>query len=218
MPDFLSPAQCRMARALLNWTQPTLAERCGLAPMTISKFEKEEGRYNPEARTLRKIMSVFEVAGVAFTQSGGVEPVDNLVTILEGDDANFRLLDDIYNTLKDTGGEVLIAGLREVSKSEERAYEFLSEHLQRLIAADISERILLEEGDENLVAPAEWYRYLPKGRFTDSPFQLYGANLALIQWGPPQHIVLIKHKIFAQTFRNLFDIIWEQATPVSTGK
>lgn len=214
----LSPAQCRMARALLNWTQPELAERCNLAPMTISKFEKEDAKNRPEARTLKKITTIFEMAGISFTPNGGVEPHHNLVTVLEGDDANARILEDIYMQFKETGGEVLIAGLSEVEETDRDAYSFLKAHIKRLQDANITERILIEEGDTKIVAPAHWYRWLPKGKFSNTPFQLYGDNLALIEWGPPQKIILIKHPHFARTFRNLFDAVWETATPVPLKK
>ena len=203
-----------MARALLNWTQPELAERCGLAVMTVSKFEKGDPDARPEARTLRKIATVFEIAGVSFTGQGGVEPCDNLLTVLEGEDANYRILDDIYHSLKDTGGEILIAGLTEVDESDKERYDFLVGHLERLQEAGITERILIEEGDTNFVAPPDWYRYLPKDKFNNTPFQVYGNRIAMKEWGPPQRIVVIEHPRFAATLRNLFDLVWEQATPV----
>lgn len=38
------PAQCRAARALLNWSQPDLAERWDMHVQTISAFENESGQ------------------------------------------------------------------------------------------------------------------------------------------------------------------------------
>ena len=212
----ISPAQCRMARALLNWTQPELAERCGLATMTISKFEKDETSTRPEARTLERITSVFEVSGVKFTEAGGAEPRDNLVTILEGEDVNYRVLDDIYHSLKGKkNAEVLIAGLTEVDKNKDKAkYDFLVNHLKRLQEAGITERMLIQEGDTNFVAPVEWYRYLPKDKFTNTPFQIYGNRIVMKEWGDTQRMVIIEHERFAATLRNLFDLVWEQAKPV----
>lgn len=212
--SFISPAQCRMARALLQWSQPDLAERCGLATMTISKFEKDEGG-KPEARTISKIAAVFEMAGVAFSNDGGVKPIQNLITILEGQDANYRVLEDIWHRLKDTGGEVLIAGLREFDPGENpQGHDFVKAHVNRLKENGITERMLLEDGDTNLLAPPEWYRYLPKDKFSDTPFQLYGDRIAMIDFGPPQKIVVVEHPRFANTFRNLFDLVWEDAKPV----
>ena len=143
MPIFLiTPAQCRMARAFLNWSQPELAKRCGLATMTISKFEKDDGT-TPETKTVEKIAVVFQMAGVSFFEDGGVKPKDNLVTVLEGPDANARLLEDIYDTLKGTGGEVLIAGLTEYNPAvNPEGHAFVKGHIQRLMESGISERIL----------------------------------------------------------------------------
>lgn len=151
---------------------------------------------------------------MSFTDQGGVEPCDNLLTVLKGEDANYRILDDIYHTLKDKGGEILIAGLTEVEESDKERYDFLVGHLDRLQEAGITERILIEEGDTNFVAPVEWYRYLPKDKFSNTPFQVYGDRIAMKEWGPPQRIVVIEHPRFAATLRNLFDLVWEQATPV----
>jgi hypothetical protein len=60
----LSPAQCRAARAWLNWNQSTLSERSGVGLTAIRDFEGEV------RRTLRSIRAqlqrAFEDAGVAF--------------------------------------------------------------------------------------------------------------------------------------------------------
>ena len=37
----MTPAQCRAARALLNWTQPKLANEAGFGLSTIVDYEKE---------------------------------------------------------------------------------------------------------------------------------------------------------------------------------
>ncbi len=209
-----------MARALLDWTQPELAERCDLAVMTISKFEKGDLGAKAETRTLNRIASVFEIAGVAFTEAGGVEPKENLVTILEGEDVNYRILDDIYHTLKGKKhAEVLIAGLTEVDpNADKEKYDFLIAHLQRLKQAGITERILIQEGDKNLVAPAEWYRYLPKNKFSNTPFQIYGNKIVMKEFGKNQRMIIIEHTRFAETLRNLFDLVWDNADLVVEGK
>ena len=212
---FLTPAQCRMARALLDWTQPELAERCGLAVMTISKFEKEEGTAVPEVRTLQKITTVFEIAGVVFTDAGGVEPKSNFVTVLEGKDVNNAILDDVYETMKNKkGAEVLIAGLSEVDADQKEKYAFLQAHLKRLKAAGITERILINKGDRNIVAPAEWYRYVPQGQFDNAPFQIYDNKIVMKEWGEKERMLIIEHSNFANTLRNMFNIVWDQSEPV----
>lgn len=59
-----TPAQCRAARALLNWTQAVLAERAGVARKTIADFELASRTLH--IRTRRDITATLEAAGIEF--------------------------------------------------------------------------------------------------------------------------------------------------------
>jgi transcriptional regulator with XRE-family HTH domain len=61
----MSPAQCRAARALLNWSQADLANASGVATKTIADFERNER--TPYGRTLDDIREAFEIAALEFT-------------------------------------------------------------------------------------------------------------------------------------------------------
>lgn len=61
----ITPLQCRMARAALQWSVNDLAAAAKLAPNTISSFEVEKRR--PNRATLTVIRAAFEAAGVEFT-------------------------------------------------------------------------------------------------------------------------------------------------------
>ncbi len=212
----ITPVQCRMARACLGWTQQDLADRADVAWNTIRNFETDSKR--SDTRTVGKIAAAFEMADIQFLEGDGVRPRADWITIIEGPDANRQLLEDIYHRLSATGGgEVLIAGLTEVPEDDIDARRFLQGHIERLQAAAISERILLRNGDTNLVAPRSWYRWADSADFGDTPFQLYGERIALIEWGPPQRVVLIDHPQFAATFRNLFNSVWKLSAPVPKG-
>ena len=208
------PEQCRAARGLLNWSQPDLAERSGITVNPIISFEKG-GNAKPAARTMRRIVHAFELAGIAFTQNGGVEWQNSLVTLLEGETAVKDMMDDIYHTLKDTDGEVLIAGLSEPEEEDEALTEFVHEHLARLQAANITEKILVEEGDTNLLAPIEWHRSLAEEDFSAAPHHLYGDKLAIISWEPQQRVTILQDRLMAQTFRAMFYALWKRAKPLS---
>jgi transcriptional regulator with XRE-family HTH domain len=62
LPHFLSPAQCRAARALLHWTQEELARRARVAQATIRDFES--GRHRPHRSTESLIIAALMAAGV----------------------------------------------------------------------------------------------------------------------------------------------------------
>jgi transcriptional regulator with XRE-family HTH domain len=63
-PHF-SPAQCRAARGLLNWSQTELADKAAVAKQTLGDFER--GARHPYPRTLDDIRAALEAAGVEFT-------------------------------------------------------------------------------------------------------------------------------------------------------
>lgn len=59
------PAQCRAARALLNWSQTVLAQKAAVAKQTLADFER--GARQPYPRTLADIRAALEAEGVEFT-------------------------------------------------------------------------------------------------------------------------------------------------------
>jgi transcriptional regulator with XRE-family HTH domain len=66
----LTAAQSRAARALINWSQPQLAQASGTGVSTIRDFET--GKRNPIANNLAAIKAALEKAGVAFLSNDGV--------------------------------------------------------------------------------------------------------------------------------------------------
>ncbi|ATR19456.1 transcriptional regulator (plasmid) [Roseomonas sp. FDAARGOS_362] len=65
----ITPAQCRAARALLNWSQDQLETAAKVARKTIADFEREVRR--PYARTLEALRAALEAAGVEFIPENG---------------------------------------------------------------------------------------------------------------------------------------------------
>jgi transcriptional regulator with XRE-family HTH domain len=61
----LTPAQCRAARALIDWNQQKLADAAGVGVATIRLFEAGKGEQR--RATLSVIRQALEVAGVEFT-------------------------------------------------------------------------------------------------------------------------------------------------------
>ena len=68
----LTPAQSRAARALINWSQPQLAEAACVSVSTIRDFETSKRR--PIDNNLHAIRKALEVAGVIFLPGNGEGP------------------------------------------------------------------------------------------------------------------------------------------------
>ncbi len=62
----LSVAQLRAARALLGWSQGSLAEASGLAIATIKRMESARGPLKSSGENLLKVQRALEDAGVIF--------------------------------------------------------------------------------------------------------------------------------------------------------
>ncbi|KFI28169.1 helix-turn-helix transcriptional regulator [Paenirhodobacter enshiensis] len=65
----LTPAQCRAARGLVNWSQTRLAEEAGVSRATVTSFEAE--KRVPIGNNLDAIRSALEAAGVEFIPENG---------------------------------------------------------------------------------------------------------------------------------------------------
>jgi DNA-binding XRE family transcriptional regulator len=69
MDTMITPEQCRMARAALQMTVRSLAERAEISAMTVTRFEN--GHSRGYADTNSRLQSVLEAAGVEFIPENG---------------------------------------------------------------------------------------------------------------------------------------------------
>jgi len=70
----MTPAQCRAARKLLDWTPADLARAAGVSVITVRNFE--DGKVDGGARLALKLMeSALEGAGIRFPAGGEDVPV-----------------------------------------------------------------------------------------------------------------------------------------------
>ena len=65
-PTILTPALCRAARGLLDWTQLDAAERAGVSRSTIRDYEG--GRHDIHRATEAQLRLAFEEGGVIFAK------------------------------------------------------------------------------------------------------------------------------------------------------
>ena len=66
----LTTAQIRAARALLDWSQPKLAEAAKLSLPTISRMEGPLGPSRSTVANVEAVRRAFEDAGIVFLDAG----------------------------------------------------------------------------------------------------------------------------------------------------
>lgn len=205
--------QLRAALGLLNWENADLAKKAEVQANTIS-FITNEKRQARQA-TMEKIQKIFEEEGIEFLPDSGVRLKSRVVTTHEGPDANKQLIEDLYNTLQATGGEILIAHLDEGNSIRDLDLSWLAEQIKKRKEAGITHRMLVQPDDPNLIPPLDNYRSVPKEFFSPYPLFVYGPKLALLSWEPSPRVVVIDDARFADSARKLFNFIWKYATPVT---
>ena len=74
----MTPAQCRAARELLDWTVGDLARAAGVSVITVRSFE--DGKVTGARLAPRLMQRALEGAGVEFTTSESGEGSVRLIT------------------------------------------------------------------------------------------------------------------------------------------
>jgi transcriptional regulator with XRE-family HTH domain len=77
----ISPAQCRAARGLLDWSQQELAQKAGVGIVTLRQLEA--GAHEPRRATLEVVKRCLESAGVEFIDENGGGPGVRLKKVTE---------------------------------------------------------------------------------------------------------------------------------------
>ncbi len=69
----MTPAQCRAARALLQWSQEDLARKAGINPVTLRNYENKKS--SAQRASFAVMRQALETAGVDLTEQGhGIGP------------------------------------------------------------------------------------------------------------------------------------------------
>lgn len=202
--------QVKAARALLEWRQEDLAQRSGISLATINKLERDV--VSPRAFTLDILQKTFQQNGIEFTEGPGLRMTDNLFSmqVFDGKNAVRDFLDDIFNTMKDTGGEIFLSGIDESQWDE--YIDMVQMQRIRLEKHNVKPRLLIRDGDTNYLEglePRKHYRWISKELFTQMPYYVYGNNFALVMFGKPMRIVILRNQIIAETFRRQFEMNWK---------
>ena len=192
----------------MGWTQKQLAEACGLSLASVANFEQGKGKARGSSQNA--IQQALEQAGIEFTPDPGVRLRREKFNfqILEGHDSVFELWNDIIATLGSTGGEVMISGVDENIWLKKYKPE-LTAWLIKCRPLGIRNRLLIAEGDQTVLIGPDPYRSVPKYLFQQTPYFIYGDRFAIINWGPPQRIMLVKNALIADTFRRQFEFNYQ---------
>lgn len=194
-------SQIRAARALLGWGAPELAERIGMRRESVLAIEN--GNKTPRPSTVEKIIQAFEKERIEFLDNNGVRQKDDTLRVIEGDDPYLQLLDDVFHTLSQQGGEVLFLFCDDrVTTKQGKASE------DRLRASGIKLRSLVEKGNKTINGPLQEYRAIPSKFFNHDLVVVYADKVAQTIG---KNIIVVRNESFARTMRLTFEFMWQNA-------
>jgi transcriptional regulator with XRE-family HTH domain len=210
LPLPVSIQQIKAARALLGWTQSDLATAAHLSLPAIAKLES--GLSHPRSDTMDALRGAFERNGIEFLDSPGVQMRKEAfrVDVLHGRDGIYRIWHDIEVSLAG-GGEILISNVDEALWASTFGDKFW-EMLRRRAEMQITERVLVREGDRNIIADKGeiTHRTVPPAVFSgNTPHYIYCNKMAIVQLQTPMQAILIESRPVADAFRAVFEHNWK---------
>jgi transcriptional regulator with XRE-family HTH domain len=214
--------QIRAARGFLGWSRKDLAEKSGVAAVTINQIEEEKAQ--PREGTLSDIVRVFDENGIEFIDHSGVRIKPEGVEVLIGSKGLVQFLDDVYAHTKKYGGLIMQLGLDETMftaiTSHAPAHRDQMTELMKE-RKDIKIRAISCEGDTNFVSTEHrTYRWISKESFAPVPFYIYGESMAILNFQtiPAPTIVIHRFPAITLAYRKQFDAMWKLAREPETSK
>ncbi len=212
----ITTAQIRGARGILSWSQQDLAQRTGISATSIGSIENNQT--TPRASTLEIIRNTLERNGIEFLGLDGVRIRDTYMTTYEGGSGMKAFFDDVYETVKKSGGEIALFNGVPNKLIEWLGNDFYKMHIARMDAMKktFTFKIIIEEGDTNHIARSfAEYRWFPKDRFNEKTFYCYGDKLAFLNFYKDNvKIIVMQQDEIANSFKQLFDIAWDNVAMI----
>ena len=143
------------------------------------------------------------------TKLANIPREDTFVEVLKGKEIFRSLTKDIIKLFEKTPGEVLIFGVEEKRFLGEEKIA-LEQYLNKLRKLKGKERVLIKKGDTLFVEGKQTdYRWIPKEYFEATPVYVYGDNLAMLVFGTPNYLIIVRNRNLAESYRKQFNLLWK---------
>jgi transcriptional regulator with XRE-family HTH domain len=215
----LSGKQIAAARQLLDWSQADLSEYSGVSKPTIIRMEKDLASVKDDLR--QRVVDAMNDNSVEFVD-GGVKIVSHKIREYNGTEGFRKFMWDVYNTAAEQGGDICLYNARPQYWYKWLGEDWYNDHAKRMIT--IKDKITFNAiSNENnplfIASDFGEYRWFPSELFNDKSFYAYGDKLGFLNFEETTlNIVVIEHEDFANAFRVLFNIAWNNVAIIPEKK
>lgn len=211
----ITPHQLRSARAYLDVSRNDVSAATGIGVQTLADLENGKTD-SPRTSTLDTLKLYYEANGLEFSDDGGIRPRKVLVHQYQGAEGFRKFMDDVYETAKTQGGEICLHNAKPSNWLKWLGAEWNTMHTNRMLGIKdklTSFKITAGHDDYQMIGKHAEYRWLPKEMWNDQSFYAYGDRIALLNFEEDSvNIVVMYNRKFADGFRSLFDVTWENVT------
>jgi len=197
----ITSEKLRAARSWMGWTREDLAAISDISVPTISNIELDKQSI-PSGRTSDRLRKAFRREGIIFTENG-IEKRESDIRIIGGDTWFFELLEDVYFTLIDKEGELLVDMADDTRSSPD-----ITDMYRKIRKNGVTMRQTVEEGNTYLMGPVKEYRWIPRQRYKNWVTLIYGDKVA-VSIDNDTKCVIFKDKDLAEYEKNKFDLVWD---------
>ena len=120
------------------------------------------------------------------------------------------ILKDIISSV-DKNDEILLFGIDEDVLTKEVEPIYLEQYLNTIKLKKVKERIIIKKGGKKIKKPNLQYKHLEKKYIGKTSQIIYGDRVALFIFGEPHHLIIVRNKETAETYRKQFKLMWKIA-------
>jgi DNA-binding XRE family transcriptional regulator len=209
----ISPQQIKAARAWLDWTRETLAEKSGVSSATIRNLE----RGNMSIRSAEDVRAALEKVGFHFHGASGLSRRSTESRVYDGQHSREEFHEDLLTTVSKQDCE--IDAIFESQAHLARALGVTDferpERLERLGKLATVKCLLTDARQLPMSVPSLQFRASGQIRISPMASLVYGDKTAVIMTdGMSFTIHVTKDVGIAQNGLKLFASGWEAASPV----
>jgi transcriptional regulator with XRE-family HTH domain len=211
----ISAKQIRMARANLGWSQEQLAEKTGLSIATIGNLEM--GNISPRGKTMSVLLHTFGDAGLEFIEPDGLRQRLEDVKGYHGPDSCEQFFEDMLQTVKGKGGEILFHVKTQVMFAQACGINNRA-HLNRLKQLNDMAAVKCLFTDTSALSfyiPELQFKTISKMVGGPLYYSIYGDKFAIItpEGGAAYKFTVMQAASASQLHRDYFHAIWDGAAP-----
>lgn len=206
----ITSTQVLLARTMLKLSQKEAASQLGISAPTLSQIES--GETDPPRSRFQQIQEYYESQGVEFIEGNGIRERQTYIQKYSGLDGFRSFMDDVYETAKEYGGDICLLNSKPRIWHELLGEEWYEMHSRRMksLGNKIRVRITVEEGEEFFVLDSAEHRWFSRDSWKEKVIYAYGPKLGFLDFSNNDiHIILLNQSDFADSFRIIFDMVWE---------